>query len=199
MGMLRWMIYIYCKCSSWMMPYNLYRYHRVKLAATSPCSCFQTGLSSFTVGCVYVFVCVITRVASTAFHVHFDPSLFRVHRAYGVAACLTHSRLNTLLYSLTSRWVFLWITFGFKQIQKHEHGCAHRHTLQSTTESLSSYLQPWCVFSNFLTFKCKDSFWRHFAQTHWLLQRWVGTVEVSSTTMQIHPTPRKVHIYHGFI
>lgn len=86
-----------------MMPYNLYRYHKVKLATTSPGSCFQTGLSSFTVGCVCVFVCVITRVASTAFHVHFDPILFSVHRAYGVAACLTHSRLNTLLYSLTSR------------------------------------------------------------------------------------------------
>ncbi len=145
-------------CSCWMIHYNLSRSHRVKPATASPGSTMQTGLSSCTVGGVCVCVCVLVWLhmrgpphSSTPAvpPLHFDHSLFSVHRANWVCACVTHSRLQliTLLYNLTDRWVFLWLTHSLKQARKTQAWFhTHRHTLQDPTESLSLYLQPSCMF-----------------------------------------------------
>lgn len=92
------------RCSCWMMHYNLSRSHRCKLATTSPGSSMQAGLSSCTVGFVFVCLFVCNDTCGTQ-PPPFDHSLLSVHKAYWVCACLTHSGLwlYTLLYSLTDR------------------------------------------------------------------------------------------------
>lgn len=111
-------VYMLMRCSCWMMHYNLSRCHRCKPATASPGSSIQTGLSSCTVGCVFVclFVCNDMQCPPPPF----DHSLLSVHRAYWVCACLTHSGLwlYTLLYSLTDRWVSLWLAHRLKQTRK---------------------------------------------------------------------------------
>lgn len=83
---------------------------------------------------------------------HFDLSLFNVHSANWVCACVTHSglRLITSLYNLTDRWVFLWLTHSLKTGAKtqawfHTHTQTHITRSHWVTRLISSTLLCVCV------------------------------------------------------
>lgn len=204
--------YMQMKCSCWMMHYNLSRSHRVEPVSTSPGSTMQTDpLLMHSRQCVSV--CVITHVWLPPSD-HSSPSIsitpsFSVHRANRVCACVTHSRLRliTLLYNLTDRWVFLWLTHSLKQAQKRMHGCVHI-TLGSHWV-ISLYLQP-CVlcvlYGNLLTLKCKETTGNAVhtdagckgvccasaSDEHWFFRHTDAPwKEVCSTTNWTHPTLEK--------